>query len=778
MIKKTFSVFFHILTIIIFLSTLVVSVFVYNVVNDLEIRKFIYADNQVPTIIYDYKDKQVRSINNKYPLTVKYEEIPEQFISALISAEDARFFKHDGVDLPRLFSALINNLIAQNSIQGGSTLTQQLIKNEYLTNQKTIKRKIQEMYLAYKLEKELSKEEIFEAYCNLILFDGITPGVNNASHKFFNKDISEVNIVESAMLAALVKSPTLYNPFRYPQNALNRRNYVLEEMYQNGYISYNQKILAQEVTIDEMLYHSQKSEISYDYQAYLDIVYDEAYQLTGYDPFSKPMKIYTYLDSQLQMQLDLIQEGKDTDIEIIDENQQLACAVIDNKNGSVVGVIGGKDYKGERLFNRAYNMKRQPGSTMKPIFSYALAVEYLKWNSSVVVDDIPYKYPGTNINVSNVDNTYMGELTIVEALGYSRNTTALSTLEKIINKIGLTKTIKYLENLGILDCNYDQFNMSYGLGGMINGISPIQLAAAYRILQAEGKYIEPTTIRKIELYDGTVLYKDRREVQVLSSETAFIMSDVLKRVVDNNYWGVGSLKVDGSDIGVKSGTTDFDNPTAYGYPLNASKDVWYAGISKDYTFTVWTGFDKAEVGSKNYFKASGDNQRVGIAKKTLSKLIALKVKKNQKFDIPKTLTKVSVVKGKYPYRLPNQYTPSDLIDYAYFKNDEMPTQSILPSKLPELTQVDTLFLGNKMIIIFPPIEQLHNKKEYGKTIYSDEKIFGKIQYVVEYNDMIIRSDKNIIELVIDGKQSTILQCYYGYEKGDITSNYYPLNITL
>lgn len=782
MVKKILVVILNLICVVVVVVAVVSSVLVYNTVKGLEIEEIEYADDPIPSVIYDQYNNVVRTINNKYPLSVEYSDLPEQFVTALICAEDARFFSHDGIDLPRLFSSLVANVTSQSYAQGGSTLTQQLIKNEYLSNEKTVKRKLQEMYLSLKLEKQYTKEEIFEAYANLILFDGITPGVNNAAHKFFDKEISEVNIVEAAMLAALVKSPTQYNPVRNPEKALERRNYVLNEMYKNGYITLNQKDAATSVSIESMLSTDQDAEETYPYQAYIDIVYEQVYDLTGYDPYSTPMKIYTFLDTELQGQLDLIQEGKDSYINITDENQQLAAAVLDNNTGAIVGVIGGKDYQGQRLFNRAYNMQRQPGSTMKPIFSYSLAVENLGWNSAYTVTDEPYTYPGTNISVSNVDGVYMGELTIEQALGYSRNTVALSTLQKVIDKIGLNKTIKHLENIGLLDCEYEDFNMSYGLGGMINGISPVQLAAAYRILPGKGEYVNPTTIKKVEIIGEDTIENERVYQPVISKETAFIMSDVLKEVINNNYWGIGSLRLSNRDIAAKTGTTDFDNPGAFGYPSNASKDIWYAGFCRDYTITVWTGFDKAEIGEMNYFKAGGDNARIGIAKRTFSRIMQMKSRSGTYFSQPDTLTKVNVVRGVYPYLLPDQYTPSSMIESAYFRRNQIPTESIQPDELPNLGQVNAIRFRDKVKLIFPLLTNLYNEKEYGQKLYSNEMIYGKIQYCVQIksdkDETIVRSDSNIVDVDLKKNRTYYLQCYYSYEKGDFTSNYYTLVLRL
>ena len=328
-----------------------------------------------------------------------------------------------------------------------------------------------------KLEKEYTKEEIITLYANQILFDGVNKGVNAASRKFFNKEISEVTLPEAALLAAMVKSPTIYNPILHPDNAFERKNLVLEMMYKNGYITEEEKEAAQKITVDELIYKSEEKQPTYPYQAYLDIVYDEVKRLTGYDPFFTPMKIETFLDSGLQTQLDLIQKDLDDKIIITDENQQIAAAVIDNENGTIIGVIGGRNYQGEKLFNRAYNMKRQPASTIKPLLTlWQLSIQIGAMFMLLMMFHINIL---TDIEVSNVDNRHMGQLFIEEALGYSRNTSALATLEMVVNEVGMYEVAKYLDNIGLLDVSYDLVNYAYGLGGMYEGVSLIQLCFSF-----------------------------------------------------------------------------------------------------------------------------------------------------------------------------------------------------------------------------------------------------------------------------------------------------------
>jgi penicillin-binding protein 1A len=390
-----------------------------------------------------------------------------------------------------------------------------------------------------------------------------------------------------------------------------------------------------------------------------------------------------------------------------------------------------------------------------------------------VVDDVPYMYPGTNISVKNVDGRYMGELLLEEALGYSRNTVALKTLQEVIEKIGLSNVLEYLEEINMLDCEKDLFNMSYGIGGMYNGVTPTQLASAFSMFPSEGIYRKATTIRRIEILNNKSFENVVEEKRVLSEETAFKMSNVLKKVVDNNYWSMGTLKKDYCDIGAKSGTSNFDYHTLkeLNYPSGACKDIWYAGFSKDYTATVWTGFDKNLKNEITFFKASND-PRVGVAKKILNKILSLKAKSGLSFTPSKTLYEVGIVRGVYPYVLPDEYTPAHMISYGYFKKEEIPTEFIKPDPLPEIRNILIIQIEDRVRVIFEIEDQIIKEKEYGKHLYSNESVYGKVLFNVKVSDdKIIKSTENTIEFSINDVKTSVLDCYLSYEKREVETSH-------
>ena len=707
------------------------TIYIVNIAIKSDVPKVATIINNSSSTIYDIEGNNITTLNLINNNSVTFNDLPDVFINALVSAEDARFFAHSGVDFQRVVSALVSN-VTTNTIQGASTLTQQLIKNIYLDSSKTFERKITEIIMAFNLENKMTKEDILLAYSNNIMFDGVTIGVNNASLKLFSKPINNVNLAEAALLAGLVNAPSYYNPIRHPLNAKERMDTVLDLMYRHNYITENQLKDTKKVQISDLINIGEYQEETYPYQSYLDIVYKEVIELTGHNPLITPLIIETYMDTDLQTLIDSIQNNEDTTINFSDDNQQIALSVIDNKTGALVAAGGGRNYSGQFLFNRAVDMKNQPASTMKPILSYALAVEYLGWGSKQVVSDEPYTYPNTDINVNNVDFKYMGDILVEEAIGYSRNTTALSTLEEVIDKVGVNTITQYLKDINLLDVENDKFNLSYGLGAMYYGVSPTQMSAAYSMIARGGTYIKPYTVKRIiKQSDNTVIYTNKIEAkQVLSEETSYIISDILKSVVDNNYYNMGTVKINNVEMHAKTGTSSFDSNLLkeLNYPSDASKDIWFAGYSADYTTVVWSGFDYPKKGENNYFKSGNDNRKY-IPRKVFTKVMNYQAKKGETISVPNSLIKVDIVKGSN--FLPDYYTPNNMIISSYYKKGYEPTKTISPPQFDYIDNVDLMLIGNTMNVSFKKndFEIEFNPVKQNKFDYT--KVYGDFEYVIE-----------------------------------------------
>lgn len=669
---------------------------------------------------YDRNGTLIKSLGDTKNSYIKYDDIPKTLIDALVSIEDLSFFEHDGFDLKRITSSLLNNLMGKN-IEGASTLTQQLSKNLFLTSEKTLTRKIDELLLSIKLENKYSKEEILEFYFNMVYFDPVVPGIVNASKKFFNKSPSALTLSECATIVGLVKSPSTLNPLKYPEKANQRKNIVLNCMLKNGYITEEEYQQAKNILVKDIINTPPQNETESNYQAYIDCCYKEVQRITNLDPYVVPLKVETYMDTNIQSYVDKISSGDE--YKFIDDDQQIGLALIENETGNCIALSGGRNYIGEKLYNRAYDMLRGPASTIKPIFEYALAFENLNYNSNTTLIDEETFYPNGE-SLHNAGDSYYGDLTLKEALGYSKNTTAIKTLIKLEEQFGDKYLCDYLKSINLMD-NSD-FTLSYGLGGMKYGVSPLNLASAYSMLSRGGIYKEPSLIKKVTSIDtGKVIYENKDSgKRVLSEEAAYMTTDVLTRIVDEDYNGLGKVKIENVKIAAKTGTGAYDLNTInkLGYPKNADKDSWLCGYSKDYSLSVWSGFDIPLKDKKTYF---GSNDKRRSTCKEIFKKIMEKVNvKGKNFNVPQNIILVDLVKYADGYYLPNGYIPNNFINKTYVKKGDEYDVYPFPI-LPDINPVIFTF-DNKISFYLESLE------EYEDKVY--KKIYGSLGYFITIND--------------------------------------------
>lgn len=719
--KKFLKVLNNFICLIIVFSTIFIFSYVSFSLSTMNNPQISEIKNPSYTQIYSENGDIVETIGKDKKQYVEYENIPKPLVYALISIEDSTFFEHEGIDYRRTFQAFIHNLTSKSK-HGGSTITQQLVKNIYLTDKQSYERKIQEAFLSYKLEKILTKEQILEQYFNYVYFEPTIPGVVYASRYYFNKELEMLNLPEMATLAGLVKSASFYNPLKYPNRADERKNLTLKAMFEQKYISENVYNACIAKHVSTFLNVGKNTKETFPFQAYLDVVYLQAKELLNIDVFTNKLEIHTYLDTSLQNYLDEIQSGKA--IKFYDDDQQLGACVLRNEDAAIKGVIGGRFYQGSRLFSHAYSMKRQPASTIKPVFGYLLAVEHLNYNNTTTVKDEEYFYPNTNFSVANADKYYAGLLSMEEAIGYSKNTSALYTLENVIQKIGIKKVIEHLNNLDLMDDG--TLTYAYAIGGYSNGISPTQLAGAYRVLNAKGNYLKPSTIKYIkDATTGKIIYsRELKEKNVVSESSAFIMQDTLKRVVKNNYYNIGVLGIDGYEVGGKTGTNGFDSESAkkLNYPLSADKDTWVAGFTNDYTLTIWSGFDTNIQNGNTYF---GKNDLRRFIPKEIFPKILKKVTVKKDTPAPDNLIKISVVKNAIDYYLPNKYIPQSHIIEGYFKKDNLPKKILPDPSFPTLSNFKLITFPNEIIISFDASNMPNEPFNY-------EKIFSAHGYLLSY----------------------------------------------
>lgn len=730
--KKTIKILVYIFTCTILLLASTASVFIYNSLQGVPSIVLKNLKNRPHSTILDQEGNVVEVFGETKEEYVTYEELPPCLIEALISIEDIHFFSHSGMDIGRTFKAFVHNMVS-SSRQGGSTITQQLVKNMILSGEISYKRKVQEAYLALQIEKELSKEEILTLYFNTIYFEQSIPGVQYASKRYFGKEVSLLTLPEAAILAGIVKSASYYNPFKYPERIEERKNLVLKKMKEYGFIDEKEYQAAKEATIEELIIEkgSLYQEPTYRFQSYLDIVYQEIEDYTGLDPYLIPLEIHTYLDSSLQTHLDNIQEGNV--ISFQDDDQQIGASVIDNQTGAIVGVIGGRNYNGARIFNRAYQLERQPASTIKPIFGYLLAAEHLHYNGATNVLDAPYTYPNTSITVQNADRNYKGYISMVDALGYSKNTSALYTLEAVEKKIGRKKLEEHLTKIGLMDKG--PFALPYGIGGMTYGTSPTALAASYSLLMREGNYIVPSTIYKIVHKEtGEVLYTRNKTLQkIVSKESAFQIASSLIEVVNKDYYHIGAMKVDGVLIGAKTGTNGYDEHAArlLSYPLSADKDSWITGFSPTYSMAVWSGFDEARKGDSHYFKKNDARRK--IPKLIFHDVMEFLNNQNKKMDVPSSLVFSTIVKGVEGNYLPNAYIPYYYQSTGYFYKDEVPTQVLDTPYYPTITHGFAFLYGEEIYLEW----ETEKEKEH---LFDYTQILGDRGFLVTYLENDIKKE--------------------------------------
>ena len=557
------------------------------------------------TIVYDSKGKVVGSVNAGQYKYVPINDISSYIYDGYIAVEDRRFKTHGGVDVVATLRAGIALLKNNMKItQGGSTITQQVIKNNLLTQDKSYTRKIAEVLLAPTVEAKFTKTEIMEFYCNSNYYGYRCYGVGAASRYYFGKEASELEPQEAALLISLSNNPSAYDPVINPKDSLKKRNRVLKTMYDEGVINkkeYNSavktKIHVKQYTVDgknenyvvsyaihcaaNALMEKEDFEFQYlfkdkkDYQNYRE-KYSEVYGSKCEDIRSGGYKIYTSINMKKQKNLQKsVDEGlaynTEKDSDTGKYALQGAAVCIDNNTNYVVAIVGGRGKKDE--YNRAYLSARQSGSSIKPLIDYTPGFESGAYSPSTIVND--HKFEN---GPDNAGGSYYGDIRLREAVERSLNTVAWQVLETITPDYGLS----YLEKLHFRNISYiDNDNMALSLGGFTEGVRVVDMAKGYCTLANNGTYSDRTCIKKIErVSDGTIYKNNNQETQVFSQDAAWMMTDVLKGVLNEPYATGKSLKLDGKQICAgKTGTT------------NSSKDVWFSGDTKYYTTVVWAGYD-------------------------------------------------------------------------------------------------------------------------------------------------------------------------------------------
>lgn len=549
--------------------------------------------------IYDQEGNFVASIRgSQNRVSIPLSSIPKAVQSAFLAAEDLRFYQHGGFDPVRIFGAVMANLRSGSYSEGASTITQQLVKLSHLSTQKTIARKLEEIYLAIQLEHAADKDQILEMYLNYIYFGRGAYGIEAAAQAYFGIPASSLSAAQGACLAAIIKAPSLYAPHLDPSANRSRQEYILGVMRENQLLSEAdyRSALAQDVTPIE------SAETKNAFGWYVDAVLQEAEGLLSLHPeelLGSGYHIYTALSVQQQEIIDAQFEiASNFPADAADHTRvQGAMASVDAKTGAVRAIVGGRAYEVQRGLNRATQLRRQPGSALKPLAVFAPALEYHGYMTASVLKDTPQKFG--SYSPRNSGHLYYGNVTMRTALKKSLNVAAVSLLDEI----GVASGRRYLQSVGIVLDDRD-WNLSLALGAMTYGVSPVQLAAAYAPFANGGVYYAPYFIERIEDAEGHLLYRHEAKGEtVLSAQNACLMTSMLQSVTAS---GTGArLSGAGTPVAGKTGTV---NMTGGG-----NRDIWMAAYNSEITTAFWMGFDQPDSAHKLQSWVSGGDYTAALA---------------------------------------------------------------------------------------------------------------------------------------------------------------------
>lgn len=649
------------------------------------------------SIIYDKDGNEIYTLSNNQNddvekrIKITYDDLPQVLIDALIATEDSRFFQHNGVDLARFLKASIYQLLGRDA-GGASTLTMQVSKNNFTdttsTGIKGIVRKFRDIYISvFQIEKKYTKEEIIEFYFNNNLLGGINYGVEQASEYYFGKSASELTLAEASLLVGMYQSPNAYNPYNHPDAAAKRRKTVLNLMVRHGYITKEEANIANSIPVESLVVKDSDKQLStIPYQGYINMVIEEAIKITGKDPNTTPMKIYTALNTNMQQTIDDIMSGKT--YTWATEKVQSGIAIVDVTNGEISAVGAGRN-KGTRDYNLATTARRMPGSTAKPLFDYAPAIEYENWSTYTLFNDEPWSY-SNGVEVGNWDGKYKGLMTMRYALSVSRNIPALKTFQQLNKK----DILNFVTGLGISsEIENGSIHEAHAIGGF-TGITPLELATAYASFANGGYHIQSHSIRKIEYIETKEVKEFKyKKTRVMSDSTAYLITSMLEYAV--NYQFNGGAKVNGLAVAAKTGTTNFskDDIKRLGLSKTAIPDLWTVAYTPEYSIAVWYGYEKVD--SENHLKNSNNTPKDQIVKTVMTSI----PKTGSKFTIPNSVIKSKVEMGTWPAQLPSDYTPSEFITEEWFVKGTEPTEvSERFSKLDDIKSLETNYNKNNNTI--------------------------------------------------------------------------------
>lgn len=749
-----FGVIFFIILVSIFLAYVVIKAPKFDP-NNLKFTKM--------TEVYASDGTLIKKLGNENRTEITYDDLPEVLIDAIIATEDSRFFQHNGFDLPRFVKASLGQAMGKDA-GGASTLTMQIVKNNYTSTVSSgfegIVRKFTDIYLSiFKVEKQYTKKEIIEFYVNDSYLGNGAYGVEQASINYFGKSVGELTLAEASFIAGLFQSPTYYNPYNYPERAEKRRKTVLYLMQRHGYITEEERKIALSEPITSYIKTEQTDNTISPYQGYLDTVLEELEDKYGLNAYTTPLKIYTAMNIQKQDFVNKVMNGEAWNWE--NDKVQAGIVMTTSQTGEVIAVGAGRNKTTQLSYNFATQTNKHIGSTAKPIFDYGPAVEYLGWGTVNYIKDEPYTYSDGK-KISNSDGGYKGILPMYQALGLSRNITALKAFKAVSREVGNDKILEFATNLGITPEVQDgRVHEAHSIGSFTGSTkenesrnSPMTMAGAYGTFSNGGTYIEPHTITKIIVKDTDEVINAKYKInkEAILDSTAFIINYSLRWSVTGGL-ARNAGNINGVAVAAKTGTSNFDSATIKKYGLKSSVvgELWVCGYTPTQTITFWYGYDQLY---KDYYNTSAtwtvrDKFYRNLAENLFDKT-------GDTFQKPNSIKEVTVVKNSDPLKLASANTPESMKVTGYFRKGTEPTEVTADyDVLPSVKNVKSVVNGNEVTLTWTGLSaedmlNLNMSDEFGSLgydIYVKDGANGTEKYVATTTDTMYTHKTDLSEPV-------------------------------
>lgn len=693
-------------------------------------------DSSEPTVLYDINGEEYAKLGSEMRDKVTYEQLPEVLVDAIVATEDSRFFQHNGFDAPRFLRASIGQVFGNSDAGGASTLSMQVVKNSLTSSIATgldgVIRKFQDIYLSiFKLEKNYTKEQIIEFYVNNHGLGGNVYGVSQAARVYFNKDIEDLNLAEASIIAGMFQAPNTYRPTNEDniEAVTKRRDTVLYLMERHGYITEEERELASSISIESLVNYNAAADTSgnSEYQGYIDTVVAEVEDKIGQNPYTVSMQIYTNLDRDKQDGLNRVMNGEKYNW--VNDVIQSGVTVLDSESGKILAIGAGRNKTGVNTLNFATSdtIRRQPGSTAKPLFDYGPLIEYNNAstfgyndgndNYRMFVDE-PYSY-STGQEINNWDGKFMGNMTTRRALSLSRNIPALKAFQQVDN----AKIIEFVQKLGIEpEIENGKIHEAHALGAF-TGVNSLDMAGAYAAFSNGGYYNEPYSVSKVVINNtGEEYTHESEKTKAMEDSTAFMITSMLD---DTSITGGGAM----DRVAMKTGTTNFDEATRerLGMADDAIRDSWVVGYTTKTVIAMWYGYEKtnADLVSQGYYchNLSGTVQR-----DRLFTAIANEVFEDNKeeFTMPDSVVRVPLVSGSSTAKVAGTgYTGSTT--YEYFKKDHEPSGNVETSNLATPTGLTASYSNGSVKISWNAVNPGTTDSSYGDfgyNVYFNNTLLG------------------------------------------------------